>query len=653
VDRNDILWIGTDRGAAQLNLQSPLSCHQLPTATNMILVSQDGVIHGVADKNRRYWIDDGKVEMREYPEKFIIGMVLNTEGLHTIFTHGVETMSGMISNRAYKPLPSSQNVLELSGRICWPADEAVQIYSVREGRSRAVFNNRVETLAAYNDSTILLGTWEKGLVAAQLTNNKGVPELKELRNLTENLQVNDIRSLIVTRRGDIWVGTRYDGLLRLQCDNELKSCNTQMYNTSNGMVSNWITSLAEDVFGHIWAGCVSGLVELIPDTPQYMVFPFGKAYGISDHILQILTDVDSNVIYVGSSGYGKITPQKLSRFRSDSTFITDVFVNNRPQNNIRQGLTLNHQQNNLQFEFASPAYLNASDPPFVWRLLGSQDTSWSASLHSQALNFANLTPGHYSLEVAHVNWAGGHGPVAVYDFEIRPPYWRQTWFIILCIIAFLSVVYGLYKLRIRQIRRVQRIRDRIAADLHDEIGSSLTHVNILAEIGKQESNGEGRHAEILERIGQEAQSSAESLDDIIWSVKSRADVVEDVVARMRQYVTELFGSSDTTFELRVTTEGDSAMNLEQRRDLYLIYKELLRNVQRHATATHVTITVHIKNREILLEIEDDGKGFDTNASTTRNGLENIRQRAQRWKGTVVWSSVLDEGTRATVRMARV
>ena len=195
------------------------------------------------------------------------------------------------------------------------------------------------------------------------------------------------------------------------------------------------------------------------------------------------------------------------------------------------------------------------------------------------------------------------------------------------------------------------MRNRIASDLHDEIGSSLTHVNILSEIGRKKADADHTPEQLFKRIGEEAQSSSEALDDIIWSVSSRAETAEDLISRMRRYASELLDSKGISFSLQdALVDEHQTLGLELRRDFYLIYKEILRNVFRHANATVVHITVKEEHHMLKLEIRDDGQGFDPQLPTERHGIHSLHERVAKWKGIVTIESTPVSGTTVKVSL---
>ena len=152
----------------------------------------------------------------------------------------------------------------------------------------------------------------------------------------------------------------------------------------------------------------------------------------------------------------------------------------------------------------------------------------------------------------------------------------------------------------------------------------------------------------LDRISEEVQSSGQALDDIVWSINTNNDTLEQTVARMRRYAAEIFDGADIRYEFDIVIpSAQRKLNMEQRRDCFLVFKEILNNIYKHAHACNVRIHLTVEAGYFRMEIADDGKGFDTRAVTQRNGLKNIRQRADKWKGAARIDSTR-AGTKVTV-----
>ena len=184
-----------------------------------------------------------------------------------------------------------------------------------------------------------------------------------------------------------------------------------------------------------------------------------------------------------------------------------------------------------------------------------------------------------------------------------------------------------------------------AEDRSEDIGATLTNINMLSEISRKNLEQPQEAEKFLQRISEEVTSSSQALNDIIWSVNSRNDSMEEILLRMRRYAAELFDNSKTSFQLNLDeTVTGKKINMEQRRDVYLIYKESMNNILKHASANNVWIDVQWQNGKLNLKIKDDGKGFDSSVVSSRNGLRNIHSRTAKWKGSTLIKTSPGNGT---------
>ncbi|HEX5151463.1 MAG TPA: tetratricopeptide repeat protein [Parafilimonas sp.] len=214
----------------------------------------------------------------------------------------------------------------------------------------------------------------------------------------------------------------------------------------------------------------------------------------------------------------------------------------------------------------------------------------------------------------------------------------------LILILIIAGLVFFYRYRIKQLKNLQSVKSRIASDLHDDIGATLTNINILAELSKQNLNKTGNADTYLNRISEEINTTSQALDDIIWSVNVHDDSFDEVILRMRRYAGELFDADKTNYAIQLDEKLSSMkLSMEQRRDLYLLFKESVNNIHKHAAATNVAISITGEDHSILMKVEDDGKGFCMK-ETPRNGLKNMQSRVQKWNGELQVETIQDKGT---------
>jgi signal transduction histidine kinase len=209
---------------------------------------------------------------------------------------------------------------------------------------------------------------------------------------------------------------------------------------------------------------------------------------------------------------------------------------------------------------------------------------------------------------------------------------------------------GFYRSRVKRIVELERMRTRIATDLHDDIGSSLSQIAILSEVLRRrlgpEQNGVG---ESLAQIANTSRDLVDSMSDIVWAINPRRDRLSDLVQRMREFAGDVFTAREIEFSFHAPSDGRAVrLGADMRRQLYLIFKEAVNNAARHARCTEAEIEFEIAQDRLLLRVRDNGRGFDPNgdASTGRNGngLASMRERARAMGGEIEITSQLNLGT---------
>ncbi|HET9432767.1 MAG TPA: ATP-binding protein, partial [Chitinophagaceae bacterium] len=463
-----------------------------------------------------------------------------------------------------------------------------------------------------------------------------------------------IRSLFTDSKTKIWIGTRYAGAF---CLTEKASgvFDIQHFNRESGLMSDWVTSFAETATGDIWIGSFLGLDKLVKEPSGYRAFNFSKVVNFFAEIKSIRSIGDDNWICLANSGIATFKDENLHQdVPLPATILSTslgVLENKLTILLPTEKISLRPTQNAARFEFGALGFMNEREILYRYRLKGSNDTTWSKPENIHEASYASLSPGQYTFEVKTIGWNGEEGIPAAFSFHISTPFWKQGWFIALSIFLILSFFYSLYRYRITQLVRLQNVRNNIATDLHDDIGSSLTNISILSELSTKHLSQPEKAQPFLQRISEEVQASSQAMDDIIWSVNSRNDSLQETMARMRRHAAELFDNSDTNCYLQLDENtGNKKLSMEQRRDVYLIYKEALNNIHKHADAGNIWIDVRQNQNHLFMQIKDDGKGFNTNLITHRNGLKNLRSRVEKWNGKIQIHSEENKGTTIDIKI---
>jgi signal transduction histidine kinase len=193
-------------------------------------------------------------------------------------------------------------------------------------------------------------------------------------------------------------------------------------------------------------------------------------------------------------------------------------------------------------------------------------------------------------------------------------------------------------------REVEQLRQRIAGDLHDEIGSNLGSIALLSQMALHDP---GEAQGDLAEINRVARETADSMRDLVWFIKPSKLEAGDFVAKLRETAATMLAGLEWTFEGTVSAE---AWPLEFKRQVFLIFKEALHNVRRHASASRVQIRFAEESGVIEMAVEDNGRGFATNGSSSGHGLVSMRQRAETLGGSLVLDSGIGSGTRVTLKV---
>ncbi|MBI1342052.1 MAG: hypothetical protein GC171_03850 [Terrimonas sp.] len=310
---------------------------------------------------------------------------------------------------------------------------------------------------------------------------------------------------------------------------------------------------------------------------------------------------------------------------------------------------LNTSNNDLQIRFAvNDIYHTMQSPEFEYRL--SDKGEWKQIGSVNSINLNNLAPGNYQL---HIRIAGDHNDqnfgTGYAAFRITPPFHKTIWFFLFLIAMGGLLVYLVYRIRKRQSQAILNVRNKISSDLHDDLGARLTNIRFLSILGDDENIGEKEKKEALFKISEEALASGEALDEIVRNMNVYDEELDDITARMRHYTTKIFENGSPEVKMIVDHQLSSKkLELEKKRDIFLSYKEILNNICKHAAAKHVNIELKALDNMFLLKVFDDGNGFDTNTYTDRNGIKNIQQRINKWRGQVKIKSEKGKGTVITI-----
>jgi signal transduction histidine kinase len=268
------------------------------------------------------------------------------------------------------------------------------------------------------------------------------------------------------------------------------------------------------------------------------------------------------------------------------------------------------------------------------------DRDWTTT-DARTIALAGAAPGSYRFLVRAVFADGTATDPATVEFSVLAPVWQRRWFLALAAAGVCALAFAVHRSRVRRAIAVERVRSQIAADLHDGVGASLSRIAILSEVVRQQAQSALPNAmPALTAISDNARAVIDDMSDAVWFIDPQVDTLQQVVIRARAMAAELFDGQPIRWAVETSDNApDVPLGAEQRRHLYLIIKEALTNVLRHAQAASVVVLVTASEGRLRLEVTDDGVGLDGKANDGSpgpnggHGLENMRRRASALGGT--------------------
>ncbi|MCM4159820.1 hypothetical protein FHG64_05100 [Antarcticibacterium flavum] len=509
----------------------------------------------------------------------------------------------------------------------------------------------LQALMQLDEKTLVLGYEEEGIylldILGEKFNRVNHPLIEEtLRGET------GIKSFFY-EDGWLWAGTAGRGILLIH----LETGRTQLLDDSNFLHNNMIYGILPGQKGRVWVSSNRGLFKLDyyttslgPEIRQLQHFTVTDGLQSNEFNTGAYhRDQNGNLYFGGISGLTYFNPSKISSDRNElPVVLTGAMVGNKPVSTdtvitYLTRLSLPYNQNSLSFNYTVLDYLSADNTLYQYMLEG-YDEDWVDAMDRNYTAYTNLPSADYIFRVRVANKAGSRAPLTSLIISIAVPFWKQWWFLLLVGVLLMAFIYGLHKYRVYQLLRVQRVKNNISADLHDDLGARLTNIQVLSAISRRKLGVDKPEAMYLQKIEEEVEASARALDEIVWNIKMKDESLEEIVAKMRRYAGETL---DGQYDFQIEVKGKfrkKRMSMQKRRELFLVFKELLNNIKKHARATRIYIRIAIENDHFVMEFKDDGCGFDTTQESSRNGLKNIRERVNKWKGRISLESQHNKGT---------
>ncbi|MEJ2614669.1 MAG: two-component regulator propeller domain-containing protein, partial [Ignavibacteriaceae bacterium] len=597
--------------------------------------------------------------------------------------------SGNLKFKHYKNEPSNpnslsnnliQSIFEDSGKRLWIGTGiGLNLYN-RKNDNFIIFKNnpynpnsisedQVQSCIIQDrNGNLWVGTWNglNKLTFAELNNvlnNPSSVKFIHFRNTQNNLGLSDDRviSAYEDQDGNLWFGTYGGGLNMLSPEqqNERKP-HFIHYTIKDGLPSNVIYAIQGDNNSNIWISTDNGLSSINTRTNNIRNYDANDGLQGNQFFWGASFKSRNNELFFGGTkGLNAFYPEDLRRNKHiPPIVITSFQIFNKPveinekNSPLKKSITetkeieLSYGQNVFSFEFSALDYVSPYKNRYAYMMEGF-DENWIYSGNRRYITYTNLDPGKYVFKVKGSNNDGVWNEKGVQlTIRILPPLWRTWWFITLASITILGIIGLIVYFRVKNLIEIGRFRTKLAADLHDNIGSSLTEISILSEvISKKIKTEEKEVTKSLKAISTNARSLVDNMSDIVWLVNPKRDSLYDLILRLRDTYSELSSYTNISFRSEnIISLQKVSLSMEHRQNLYLIFKEAINNCITHSSCTEINLDASVKGRILEMTLKDNGEGFRKEDIKDGNGLGNMKNRAKKIGGHLNIDSKIGEGT---------
>ena len=651
-DRNGTLWFGT--------LGDGLGRWQSGTYTNLTLPGGTGrgfVFCVCPDAAGRLWVSAGVEDLYVY----------ETNEFRRISppVHGVKAILADATGRVWAGTKSGLYFADPAS----PANFKAQEKFIRKEVRALSADGRGNLWAGVEDGTLF-----------RLATNGAVTSFRPTDNLPHA-----IWSLLAEADGTVWAGTFRGGLLRFR-DGQFTR-----FSLPEGLPDNVICQILPDGAGNLWLGSHHGVFRVakaaLNDFARGAIktvtcIVFGRSDGLPSaecsggYQPAAWRGQDGRLWFTTIKGAVSVRPEESrTNLVSPPVVIEEMIVDGKSLdattttrgNTLPAGIVYDRDQGVLevspgkhQFEFryTGLSLVSSDRVQFRYRLEGA-DADWVEAGTRRSVQYNLLPPGNYDFRVIACNSDGVWNESGCHlKIIIRPHFYVTWWFQTLAVLLILSTVAGIVRhmatrrlhQKMEELQRkqmVERERARIAKDIHDDLGASLTLIAVLGDLAKKERVGER-----IEKMSSTAREAVKSLDEIVWAVNPRNDTLAHFVDYTGQFATAYLRDAGIRCLLDVpehTPVREVPANV--RHNLFLVVKEALQNIVKHARATEVWLRISTREQGLRIAVEDDGCGFDRPTEDAwADGLHNMRQRLTEIGGECQIQSHVGRGTVIVVEL---
>ncbi|MBD2704040.1 hypothetical protein IC229_25570 [Spirosoma sp. BT702] len=425
--------------------------------------------------------------------------------------------------------------------------------------------------------------------------------------------------------GSYFIASYGFGILQVNRDFSVK----RVFNTQNGLSNDGVYQIYSLRGNELLVTSNNGLSRINLNTSKISRYYLGD--GLHSNAFEEVSGLmaEGKIYAGGVNGFTVINPAAFSTNTTPpKLYFTGVEMKTATgktdtSNILMDALKIPNDVIQTTIHFAGLNYTNPERTSYAYRII-EESNNWIENGNQATLALISHPPGNYTLEVKAANEEGVFSKPIKLQLYFQPKWYQTIWFRFLVVLLLGILIYQFYRFRIRQLQHEHNIRQRLARDLHDDLGSTMNSINIYTNMAIMES-GTNHY---LTNIKQGAQESIASIRDIIWILDDQKDTITQLAERINQFASPLCSVNKILFTYSIDPVLiDHVFQKEEKRNLYLIIKEAINNSIKYAQPKHITLSFVWKNRKLLVDISDDGTGFDPNQQKRGNGLSNMERRA--------------------------
>jgi signal transduction histidine kinase/ligand-binding sensor domain-containing protein len=651
-ENDSILWLGLNgNGLNRLNLNTGVAEKFMNNPKDAFSLGHNAVMAIDQDKQKRIWVGlagGGLNRLDRNTNKFtrfesggknsinnnaVSAMLVDKDNLIwvTTFRGGlsiynidqnkfINLTDDSLKEKSGISFAKTNDIFELDGNIWFKSNEQLVVFD-------KVYNRFVKI--AYTDGAVSPTTTASFLEMQPYSSTEMLlftrDEVKTIRyfnpdsvfqrSVQKRIKDDELfRSFVIDRQNQVWYNTT-DRLVKW----DLTSGDRRVYSKSDGIIASSLNSIFLDKQGRIFLSTLNGFNWFFPTE-------------IKDDT------VSRKIVFTDFKIYNKSVPIQNSDSLTSYTLPAHV--------SKTETIDLDYNHTFFSIEFTAMEFMAQDKIQYAYKLIGF-DQDWIHVGNRNFASYTNLDPGQYTFQIKATNPDGYWGSqIKTLRITINPPFWQTSWFIGLSILLLASIAYAGHLYRLEQSLKVERLRNKIASDLHDEIGSSLTRISLYSDLLQTDPDQKERRNYLL-TIRDLSREIVSTMSDIVWSIDNKNDSMGALIIRIRDSATELLYPKNIALDFFVTNVNESRLlDPILKQNIYLICKEALNNVVKHAEASRVKISLMGTSDSFTLCIEDNGLGYKEEAHAG-NGIRNMKRRAQAIEGE--FSIEHYKGTKITVQ----